>query len=180
MAWKKEYAEARKQKAATDPEYRAKRNAQSTKDKEARKSYMQEYYKANPEKFPRRTPEKQAEYNAKRRAKYAENQEFRDAMRASAKEWQQANPHKRKSQRLKKYGMTHAEFSDMMTAQGGSCAICGHRDTEKRNFFPVVDHCHGSGKVRGLLCMNCNQGIGKFKDDPERLRRAAEYILSRG
>lgn len=180
MAWKKEYAEARRQKAATDPEYRAKRNAQSTKDKEARKDYMQEYYKANPEKFPQRTAEKRAEYNAKRRAKYAEDQEFRDALRAGVKEWQQANPHKRKSQRLKKYGITHAEFEDMMTAQGGKCAICGHQDTENRNFFPVVDHCHNSGKVRGLLCMNCNQGIGKFKDEPERLRRAAEYILNHG
>lgn len=180
MAWKKEYAQARKEKAAQDPEYRAKRNAQSAKDKDARKAYMQEYYKNNPEKFKKRTPGKQAEYNARRRAKYAENQEFRDALRASVKEWQQANPHKRKSQRLKKYGMTTAEFSDLMTAQGGECAICGHQDMSIRNFFPVVDHCHNSGKVRGLLCMNCNQGIGKFKDDPELLRRAAEYILSRG
>lgn len=180
MPWKMEYAEARKKKAAEDPEYRAKRNAQSAKDKDARKAYMQEYYKRNPEKFQRRTPEKQAEYNAKRRAKYAENQEFRDALRASVKEWQQANPHKRKSQRLMKYGLTHAEFSDMMTAQGGACAICGHQDMSIRNFFPVVDHCHNTGKVRGLLCMNCNQGIGKFKDDPILLRRSAEYLLSRG
>ena len=107
--------------------YRARRNSQSAKDKEARKTYMQEYYKNNPEKFPRRTPEKQAEHNAARRAKYAENQEFRDAMRAAAKEWQDANPHKRKSQRLKKYGMTHAEFSDMMTAQDGNARSAGIR-----------------------------------------------------
>lgn len=180
MAWKKEYAETRKAKSASDPQYRAKRNEQSTKDKEARKIYMRDYYKANPEKFPRRTPEKQAEHNAKRRKKYAENQEYRDALRASVKEWQQANPHKRKSQRLKKYGITRSEFMDLMNAQGGKCAICGHRDTSIRNFFPVVDHCHESGKVRGLLCMNCNMGVGKFKDSPQLLIRAAEYISNHG
>ena len=180
MAWKPEYAEARKLKAQRDAAYRARRNAQSTKDKESRKEYMRQYYKANPEKFPRRTPEKQAAYNAARREKYAQNQEFRDALRASVKDWQKANPQKRKSQRLKQYGLTHAEFTSMMTDQAGSCAICGHSDMSQRNFFPVVDHCHGSGKVRGLLCMNCNMGIGKFRDDPELLTSAARYLLSRG
>jgi len=64
----------------------------------------------------------------------------------------------------------------MMTAQGGKCAICGHRSTDDRNFFPVVDHCHKTKKARGLLCMNCNMGIGKFKDSPTLMREAALYI----
>ena len=77
-------------------------------------------------------------------------------------------------------GMTHAEFSDMMTAQDGKCAICGHQDMKTRSeLLPVVDHCHNVGRWRPS-CMNCNMGLGKFKDDPERLRRAAEYLLSHG
>ena len=180
MSWKPEYAEARKKKSAEDPEYRAKRNAQSAKNKEARKAYMAEYYKNNPDKFPRRTPEQQAEYNARRRAKYAENKEHREAIRVAVKEWQQANPRKRKSQRIKKYGITHEQFMGMLDEQDGRCAICGHMGTEDRNFFPLVDHCHSTNKVRGLLCMNCNQGLGKFMDSPRLLQAAAEYLLSRG
>ena len=180
MAWKKEYAEARKIKSTEDPEYRAKRNAQGAKDKEARKAYMNAYYKNNRDKWNKRTPEKQAEHNANRRVKYAEDQEFRNTMRTLAREWQLANPIKRKAQRLKQYGMTHDEFISLMESQGGKCAICGHNDTSSRKFFPVVDHCHNSKKVRGLLCANCNRGIGMFQDNPDLLRLAAEYLLSHG
>lgn len=180
MAWKKEYAEARKAKAATDPEYRAKRNAQAApKDKAARAEYMASYYSANPEKF-KRSPEQQAKINDRKREQYAQNAQMREAARAAAKAWQQGNPLKRKSQRLKQYGIEVSDFNDMMAVQGGRCAICGHSDTSKPNFFPVVDHCHETGRVRGLLCMSCNQGLGKFKDDKDRLFSAISYLTRHG
>lgn len=149
-------------------------------DKEARKAYMKAYYKANPDKFKKRAPEKQAEYNEKRRGQYAASAEMRDATRAAVKAWQGANPLKRKAQRLRKYGIEPSDFLDMLTMQKGMCAICGHEDATNRSFFPVVDHCHESGRVRGLLCMNCNQGLGKFKDDPNRLFSAIAYLTKHG
>lgn len=179
MAWKKEYAATRKLKSASDPAYKAKRNAQSAKDKSARAEYMAAYYAANPEKF-KRTAEQQAAVNARRREKYSQDAEARDAARAAAKAWQQGNPLKRKAQRLKQYGIEVSDFNELMAAQGGSCAICGESDTSKPNNFPLVDHCHKTGKVRGLLCMSCNQGLGKFKDDVARLSSAISYLTKHG
>ena len=54
-----------------------------------------------------------------------------------------------------------------------SCDICGKDELESKL---VVDHCHASGKVRGVLCYSCNTSLGKFKDSPELLRSAADYL----
>lgn len=145
-------------------------------DKESRKEYMREYYKKNRQNWSKRDPEKQQAYNASRRARYAQDEQLRDEVRAKVKEWQTNNPDKRKAQRIKKFGLTLEEFSRMLESQSGQCAICGYSDMSDPNFFPLVDHCHETGYVRQLLCMNCNQAIGKFKDNPELLRAAADYV----
>ncbi len=79
-----------------------------------------------------------------------------------------------------KYGLTPADYQDMLVAQGGGCAICGIAQSQiwKENWnHPLeVDHCHDTGKVRGLLCSSCNVSLGRFKHDPDLLRRAAEYV----
>ncbi len=80
--------------------------------------------------------------------------------------------------RLKqKYGLTTEGALEVLTRQGG-CAICqrplvglGHRKG-----FAVVDHHHGTGEVRGLLCAHCNSGLGHFQDSPEIAERAAQYL----
>jgi hypothetical protein len=180
MVWKPEHAEARKARAKADPEYRKRRNAQAVSNPDARKEYMREYYKANPDKFKRITPEQRAERNAKRRERYAVDAEWRAAHKASVKDWQASNPDKRKSQRLKAHGIELSDYQDMLAMQKGRCAICGYSDMSKPNFFPVVDHCHKTGIIRGLLCMNCNQGLGKFKDDVNALMGAAAYIAKHG
>lgn len=59
----------------------------------------------------------------------------------------------------------------MVERQAGCCAICGQPSKL------VVDHCHASGEVRGLLCDDCNVGLGRYDDDPERLLAAAAYLL---
>ena len=71
----------------------------------------------------------------------------------------------------KRYGVTREQY-DQMTASG--CLICGTLDGGKKGFH--VDHCHTTNAVRGVLCHGCNVGLGMFKDDPERLRRAAQYL----
>ena len=73
---------------------------------------------------------------------------------------------------LKQYsGMTIKQYATLLTKQESRCAIC-LRPQEK----PFVDHCHRTQRVRGLLCLDCNLGIGLLGDSPETARRAAEYL----
>ncbi|KOY58251.1 hypothetical protein ADK59_08640 [Streptomyces sp. XY332] len=66
--------------------------------------------------------------------------------------------------------MTEAERDEMIAAQNGLCCIC------LRAPAVHVDHCRETGKVRGVLCFNCNSAIGKLGDDPDTLRRAIAYL----
>lgn len=85
---------------------------------------------------------------------------------------------------LRKFHMSSQDYDRMLRAQGGVCAICGHPETARgcRGTLKdlAVDHCHKTGRVRGLLCANCNQGLGRFKDDSLLLERASRYLESRG
>jgi hypothetical protein len=80
------------------------------------------------------------------------------------------------ARRLRQYGITPQQVQDLLASQNYQCAICGHSDTTNPRVFPVIDHCHTKSHVRGLLCCNCNQAIGKMKDDPKLLRKAAKYL----
>ncbi|MFI2763083.1 endonuclease VII domain-containing protein [Streptomyces echinatus] len=68
------------------------------------------------------------------------------------------------------YGLTEAERDAMVVSQRGLCAICLDGPPEH------VDHCHKTGRVRGVLCFNCNSAIGKLRDDPDVGRRAVAYL----
>ena len=70
------------------------------------------------------------------------------------------------------YGLSLEEVKALSASQGGRCAICG--DIPKRAL--VVDHCHKSQRRRALLCGHCNAGLGFFRDRPDVLRAAADYI----
>ena len=72
---------------------------------------------------------------------------------------------------LKKHGLTPEDYDTQYALQEGKCQICG---VFKSKLY--VDHCHRSKKLRGLLCSVCNLGIGHFKDSPEILMKAAEYL----
>jgi hypothetical protein len=66
----------------------------------------------------------------------------------------------------------------MLVEQNYRCAICGtDKPTGKWVVF-AVDHCHVTGKVRGLLCNECNRGMGLLRDDATLLRKAADYLDS--
>ena len=86
----------------------------------------------------------------------------------------------RRSKLKNKYGVTLEQYDAMLAAQGGVCAICGTSEPKgKRGAFgPTfsVDHCHTTGKIRGLLCGLCNPALGAFGDSVERLRAAISYL----
>lgn len=81
-------------------------------------------------------------------------------------------------EQVKKYGITVEDFNKMLEEQGGVCAICKSNCNINRRL--CIDHCHTTGKVRGLLCSECNSGIGKLKDDKELLKSALAYLEERG
>lgn len=71
------------------------------------------------------------------------------------------------------YGLSPEAFGALVAAQNGRCAICLEVPTG-RGFH--VDHCHATGRIRGLLCRGCNLALGNMKDDPARLMTAADYL----
>lgn len=127
--------------------------------KECSKAYMKTYYKENLEKA-----------KAQGKAWYKANLE---TAREMIKAWHKANPDKLKANSLKrKYGLTLEEFKNLLKKQENKCAICG------RSGKLVVDHDHRTGKIRDLLCNNCNRGIGYLKDSSGVLLKAAQYLKS--
>ena len=83
--------------------------------------------------------------------------------------------YKRKKELQKKYGLSWEAYEDMYYVQSGKCPVCecnltiNHIDT-------VVDHCHNTGKVRGLLCRKCNMALGLLNDNKQNLRNAIYYL----
>ncbi|WP_239159168.1 endonuclease VII domain-containing protein [Winogradskya humida] len=70
----------------------------------------------------------------------------------------------------RRYGIDQAVFDELLAEQGGVCAICGVEDPQH------LDHDHRTGWVRGILCFNCNGGLGQFRDDPVFLAGAIAYL----
>jgi len=79
------------------------------------------------------------------------------------------------SQRERTLGVTQEDYLSMFTKQRGRCGICDQRLYSKRYKAFAVDHCHTTGRIRGLLCTRCNTAIGLLKDDPIALQRAIEW-----
>jgi hypothetical protein len=92
-------------------------------------------------------------------------------------ETRKASPEVRKRaktrERITRYGITLEQYDHLIASQNGRCAICLQGPTGQRL---SIDHCHASGKVRGLLCTNCNAALGMLGDDPARLARAMTYL----
>ena len=102
--------------------------------------------------------------------------------RAKQAEWRKNNPDKHRAietrKRLKaSYGMTIAQWDALFEGQGRKCAICPATEPDGRGWH--VDHCHDTGKVRGILCCKCNIGLGHFRDNSELLTAAIKYLGAR-
>lgn len=82
--------------------------------------------------------------------------------------------YKQRTNTQKLLGMSHEVFARLRDRQEGKCAICCQEPKNGRRLH--IDHCHTTGAFRGLLCNNCNAGIGMLKDDPVIVRQALEYL----
>ena len=165
----------------------------SQKCPEARREYLRGWKAANPHKI--------AEYESRRRGRRAEQQaayqseyyqKNKDRIAARHKRWRESNPEraaairsawraenpdKEAAQlRRRKYGTCGTELFE---SQGGKCAICAKPLVlfgGTRQETACIDHHHESGKVRGILCTNCNTAIGMFDEDQQRMAAAIEYL----
>lgn len=114
--------------------------------------------------------------SAARRSDYS----CRSCRNEQSRKWKETNPEKtaeiqRNSKMKAMYGITAGEYDTMYSEQGGRCAICGTHSTEFNRRL-AVDHCHTTGKVRALLCTNCNTAIGKLNDDIDLFHKAINYL----
>src|SRR5262249_47875588 len=129
-----------------------------TKDaarRERRRAYQRAWYEANREQI-----------SVQKAHRYATDPEFRADRIAYAKK------NRRKDDWIRwKYGLSQQDFQRMIERQHGLCLICWKKFTRT----PCVDHSHDTRMVRSLLCNNCNTGFGQFFENPEFLRRAADY-----
>lgn len=136
--------------------------------------------------YRKEKPEKVRESNRKwvenNRDKVNEkSKRFREKHPEKVKErwgdWYHNNKARVRENKLKRvYGLTLADYEAMLVKQGGRCACCPTTAEEEKNGVLVIDHCHKSGKVRGLLCNACNTAIGLFKEDLDAIGKAIDYL----
>jgi len=90
------------------------------------------------------------------------------------------NPIRWRKGNLRRRGMNEKSYNEMLVKQNGVCAICFKAETRKYRNGTIarlsIDHNHKTGKIRGLLCSNCNIGLGNFKDNIEFLSNAKTYL----
>jgi len=90
-------------------------------------------------------------------------------------------PEQRRKWQLKaKYGVSLEDYAVLANEQDNKCKICGAGHDKGQAGFLVVDHCHTTGRVRGLLCSNCNSALGLFRDEEESLKNAIRYLADTG
>lgn len=125
----------------------------------------------------RRYREKHPERVREARLRRAKTPEQKAYMRDWIREDRQKNPDRYADRELRKhYGITLALYEQIFTFQNGRCAICQTTEAKGHGKRLSVDHCHKTQRLRGLLCNNCNNGLGRFLDDPALLRAAILYL----
>jgi hypothetical protein len=162
---REEERKARKKAAAKayNEANRARNNAKSKKyaasHKEEIRARKKAAYKANREKIA-----------VDRKVYYEANKE---KQKADAKAYYHLN---REAQQARRYGLTLVHFRAMMAAQGNRCKCCGTLFGMLRSTRPNIDHCHATGQVRGILCLQCNLLLGHAEDKPAILETCAQYL----
>lgn len=131
------------------------------------RAYVLVWQAANPDKV-----------KATRQRTYEKNKERRQH---DVKAWQEANPErarqiKRKYHVKNRFGLTWEQYEALLAVRGDTCWICESSDPKRGRTTMCVDHDHQTGAVRGLLCYDCNDGLGRFKDQIDLLSKAAAYL----
>src|SRR5437016_2712677 len=138
------------------------------KDKAARSRYGRTYYAKNQE--AKKAYARAYYLNHREQAKRA-SAAYRAARRVELNNRERARYYTvRDSILFCKYGLREKDVAEIITRQGGGCAICGG------THLLGVDHDHETKAVRGVLCRKCNSGIGQLRDDPALVQRAADYL----
>lgn len=132
---------------------------------------------------------KAAEYNAREDVKSrgrllraarraADPDGVRAADRRKAREWLATKPpeYRRELHLKQRYGLTVQQWNELFASQGMSCACCRTTQPRQKRAPWVVDHCHDTGVVRGILCNSCNRVIGWLGDDHAKAKAVAKYI----
>lgn len=139
---------------------------------------------SNPE-CPEDNPQPLTNFHKQSMGKHGRNARCRVCVTKAQVDREKNNPQtmrrRRNSHYLREYGITLEEYESMLELQDYKCKICGAEDSgHPHTDNLVVDHCHQTGVVRGLLCNSCNRGIGIMNEDPERMMTAAMYLVVDG
>jgi hypothetical protein len=163
------------------------------RDKDKKAAYNKDYYEKHRKEMAAYSViwraaniDNQKEYAKNYRAKHP------DQMRATKTKWEAAHVDERRAywkkynidhseekkhkMRIRRYNLPKDEYDALMKKQGGTCAICKAPEWNGRG--PHVDHSHVTGKVRGILCHNCNNALGMIKDDPKIAKAIISYLKS--
>jgi hypothetical protein len=179
-ARKKEWYEANKQRISQEQKERWSQTREQV-NKERRDQYAQDEARREQVSYDGkvwREANKEA-ISAKSKANYeADPEKFKTKVyRHRQKNLDAIRKRDRRASLKKLYGLTPEDYETMKANQSGGCAICGRTVVgNKRHQCLHVDHDHATGKVRGLLCHTCNTGLGAFKDSPDLMAKAADYL----
>lgn len=138
--------------------------------KEQVKEYHRQYHIKNKEKIALKS--KRWKENNKEKVREADR-------RSKIKNREKIREGNRKRNRLrsfsKLYNITENDYNKMFVEQNGCCAICNMHQSEFKRVL-AIDHCHNTGKVRGLLCIKCNMCLGGVNDNIEILQKMIKYL----
>ena len=138
--------------------------------KECGNTKAREWYNKNREEHCSRRREPKREYDQRRYAEMLARGEKpkRDPIKA------------KNSYLLRNYGITYEQYLQLLESQDHKCAICDTEESDRKGGDLVVDHCHASGRVRGMLCQKCNLMLGNANDLISTLERAVIYLRDKG
>ena len=156
-----------RERYATDPKYKGRKLA-SSKSRRSRRYLEDPGYKVSENKRIRKSMADHPEYQLNKEANHKEKLRSDPQYRDTQRDYQRAH----------KFRLAPGEYAEMEHEQGNRCAIC--QQENHHGWKLAVDHHHSTGRIRGLLCHNCNVGIGQFSEDTHRMSGAIAYLQGPG